>query len=205
MLGVSPQRKNGVKERDVGAGRGGADLVTSALSGQRRAFSELYQRQVNRLYRACVGLTGDPTDAQDLVQQVFTQAFRKLDTYDGSCQVSTWLYGIAVRLAANHRRGKRRRERFLARYRSGRAGAKVITLDDRAARHQQVAQALSLLDDLDDKKRTAFLLYHIEGLQLPEIAAATGVSSRTAFERLKAARRILTKKLDKRRARESST
>ncbi|MFC1611979.1 RNA polymerase sigma factor, partial [Myxococcota bacterium] len=89
-------------------------LVARCKAGELQAFAQLYRQHVQKTYRACCAMVGDPAEAEDLLQDTFVLAFRKIHTFDNTSQFSTWLYGIALRLAANQRRSRRRRQRLKA-------------------------------------------------------------------------------------------
>lgn len=167
-----------------------AELLARCRKGERRAFDEVYALYGTRLLRACMALVGNATEAEDLLQQVFTQAFRNLHRFRGESSLVTWLHGIAVRLAANQRRGRARRRRLADAY--GREAPSPQSAAPDPQHRAEVSEALVHLDGalerLTEKKRTAFLLHHAEGLDLPEVAAIMGASVQTTFARVKAAR-----------------
>ena len=83
------------------------DLIQSILDGNTQAFSVLlkrYQRPIHALIRQIVS---NREDAEELTQDVFIKAFRKLDTFKGGSSLSTWLYRIAWNTAVSTTRKKR--------------------------------------------------------------------------------------------------
>ncbi|MFC1610550.1 RNA polymerase sigma factor, partial [Myxococcota bacterium] len=136
-------------------------------------------------------------DAEDLLQNSFAQAFRKIHKYDGKCKFSTWLHGIILRLAANQRRGVRRRQRLRQAFRSNRLErGRRITLEERVDARMSLGQLEKALDCLSEHKRAAFLLHHGEGLSLTEVAEVMGATVQTTHARLKSARQELVTKLE---------
>ncbi len=122
----------------------------------------------------------------DALQDVFIVVHRRLSDYDGRTSVSSWLYGIARRVASEYRRGTRRAIRSLELVRDP---------DARPARNERTPQRIeaarmveAFLGVLDDDKRRAFLLAEVEGMTAPEIAQAEGVNVNTVYARLRAAR-----------------
>jgi RNA polymerase sigma-70 factor, ECF subfamily len=71
-------------------------LVQRAQRGDERAFATLYQLHSKRVYSVCLRMTRDVAAAEDLAQEAFIQAFRKLNSFRGDSVFSTWLYRIAV-------------------------------------------------------------------------------------------------------------
>ncbi len=72
------------------------DLVARAQGGDEQAFAALFEGHRRRVYALCLQMTGDPANADDLTQDAFIQAFRKLGTFRGDAAFSTWLYRIAI-------------------------------------------------------------------------------------------------------------
>ena len=67
-------------------------------------MEEIYQQYARTVYRYLLGLTRDGDLAEELTQETFYQAIRTSERFDGSCQVSTWLCGIARHVLQTHRR-----------------------------------------------------------------------------------------------------
>src|SRR5437660_9741735 len=77
-------------------------LVQRALRGDADAFSTLFQTHKGRVYAVCLRMTNNTADADDLTQEAFIQAFRKLSTFRGESALSTWLHRVAVNTALMH-------------------------------------------------------------------------------------------------------
>src|ERR1700712_306572 len=83
-----------------------AELVTSALRGSQDAFRELVTRFERPVYSLVLRMIQDAGTAEDLAQEVFVKAFRRLDTYDPQWKFSSWLFKIAHNTTIDHlRRG----------------------------------------------------------------------------------------------------
>src|SRR5437763_17037962 len=85
-----------------------ADVVTSFLDGEERAFQELVERYQTRLLNFIYRTIGDREKAEDLVQEVFIRVYRHLHRFDRSKKFSTWAYTIASNLAKNEPRNRSR-------------------------------------------------------------------------------------------------
>src|SRR3954470_5700278 len=85
-----------------------ADVVTSFLGGEERAFQELVERYQTRLLNFIYRTIGDREKAEDLVQEVFIRVYRHLHRFDRSKKFSTWAYTIASNLAKNELRNRSR-------------------------------------------------------------------------------------------------
>jgi RNA polymerase sigma-70 factor (ECF subfamily) len=75
-----------------------ADVVRLAQQGDAAAFERLYRQHSRKIYSLCLGMVGDPTEAEDLTQDVFLQLFRKIDTFRGEAAFSTWLHRMSVNI-----------------------------------------------------------------------------------------------------------
>src|SRR5690606_27203861 len=84
-------------------------LVARAKAGDRTDFAELYRRYRNRILALTLHLTGNENDAEDVTQDVFLRAYKKLDTFEGRSHFFTWVYRMAVNKSLNAKRDRRRR------------------------------------------------------------------------------------------------
>ena len=82
------------------------ETIANAQDGNSRAFERLYQRHSSRVYALCLRMTGNPAEAEDLLQDTFVMVFRKIRTFRGDSAFSTWLHRIAVNLALMRMRRK---------------------------------------------------------------------------------------------------
>ena len=82
-------------------------LITQTLDGQTAAFGILVRKYQDRLFNSMVHLLRNPSDAEDVVQDAFLQALRKLDTFQGNSQFYTWLFRIARNTAISKLRRKK--------------------------------------------------------------------------------------------------
>ncbi len=151
-------------------------------------FEEVFATCAELVWRTMRRLGPREADAEDLAQEVFLVVHRRLGEFEGRSKLSTWVYGICVRVAADaRRRASVRYEVPMAAPPEGVAPA----LQD-AALAQRRARALldhAMHVALDDDRRAVFVLYEIEELPMSEVAAAVGVPLQTAYSRLYAARR----------------
>ena len=81
-------------------------VVRRAREGDFAAFEELYRRNVGRVYGICLRLTADPAVAEELTQQAFVRAWRKLHLFSGRSALSTWLHRLTVNVVMADHRGK---------------------------------------------------------------------------------------------------
>jgi RNA polymerase sigma factor (sigma-70 family) len=130
-------------------------------------------------------------DAADIVSETFLVAWRRLSDVPPGDEARLWLYGVARRVLANHRRAVGRRDRLGARLRADLA---AITPDHavRVAAETDLRRALSDLGELD---REVLELTIWEGLEPREVASVLDIPARTVRTRLSRARARLRERL----------
>lgn len=168
------------------------ELIDRATRGDRNAFTELYRRHVDAVYRRLSHLVGPDPEREDLLQQVFLDVFRAISSFRGEAAFSTWLYRIIVNVAYEHlRRRGRRALSPLAIEDLELVAAPGLSPEQAARQQQQVALALSLIGRLKPQKRIAFILRVVEGLSLEEIGEIVGATAPAVGQRVKHAQREL--------------
>jgi RNA polymerase sigma-70 factor (ECF subfamily) len=132
---------------------------------------------------------GVPLSAvDDVVQDVFLVAHRKLAEFEGRSSLRTWLYGICLRHASDYRRKAYvRKERA---WEEPPEPAESMRPADHAAADAR-RQLASLLVLLDEDKRDVVVLYELEGFTMKEVAEIVGCPLQTAYSRLHAGRERL--------------
>lgn len=171
-----------------------ADL-RAAQAGDGPAFERLYRTHVGRIHALALRLTGDPTGAEELVQDAFVRAWRKLTTFRGESSFATWMHRLTVNVFLLDTRGARRRAlRELpsdaATDRPGPRRPAHLDDEDRMDLERAVAR-------LPEGARVAFVLYDVYGYSHDEIAAMSGVAAGTIRAQLHRARRRLLEELDR--------
>jgi len=168
-------------------------MVIAASLDEPEHFGVLFDRHATAMYRYFVRRV-EPDTADSLLGELFRVAFERRTTYD--CQqpnARPWLYGIATRLLAHHRRSEARRLRATARL--------VATRDQGSDPTEDVLDALEArstwpvvadaLATLPDGERDVLFLYAWEDLSYQDIATALGLPVGTVRSRLNRARRRL--------------
>jgi len=82
------------------------EVIWRAQQGDAAAFEQIYRTHSRRVYVLCLRMVSNPTQAEDLMQDVFVQVFRKIDTFRGESAFSTWLHRIAVNIVLMNFRKK---------------------------------------------------------------------------------------------------
>jgi RNA polymerase sigma-70 factor (ECF subfamily) len=141
---------------------------------------------------------------EDAAQDVFLVVHRRWGSYDaGWSSVETWLFGILLRVARNHRRTIRRRGNVLqpgSHDLSEAVPSAEAGPADVVARREAAALLDRLLDALDDDKRAILVLIDVEQLSVPQAAEALAINVNTAYWRLRAARKQFERALARVRA-----
>jgi RNA polymerase sigma-70 factor (ECF subfamily) len=163
------------------------DLAGRIKSGDSAAFEALYQQHASRLYNLASRMSGGGSEAEDLLQDIFLLAYRKVGSYRGESSLGTWLY----RLAMNHCLD-------VFRSRQARMGQLTDSMDEPdaapVAEPGPVLGAVSRIDleraiqALPPACRAAFLLHDVEGFGHQEVAEILGVSEGTSKSQVHKAR-----------------
>ena len=177
-------------------------LAIRAVTGDAASFATLVERYQHRVYRLASRLTSE-TDAADILQETFLQAFRRLATFRGEARFSTWLYRIATNACLMLRRSRARRpteplDPFLPGFDGeGRhaetpeeltVASRADELLDRATLASKARDGLARLPDL---YRDAFVLRDLEEMPAAEVATVLGIEPAAVRQRVHRARLML--------------
>jgi RNA polymerase sigma-70 factor (ECF subfamily) len=171
-----------------------AALVARAQAGDRGAFDELVRRYRRRIHALALHLSGSDSEADDITQDVFLQAYHSLAAFEGRSAFFTWVYRMAVNRALNARRNRQRRgEGPLDDPRVERAVQVDAGGDPRRAAElrQTYARLLRALDSLPAEMRTSVVLVALQGMSHGEAAVVQRCSEGTVAWRMHEARRRL--------------
>jgi RNA polymerase sigma-70 factor (ECF subfamily) len=153
-----------------------------------REIVDEYGPQVWRTLRCC-GVS--EADIQDACQEVFLVVHRKIPEFEWRSSLMTWIYRICVRVAAAHRRkAYHRYEQIVADLPDLPMPPSQVTAVDDA---QMLERLLAILDRMEPSKREVFVLYEMEGQTMVKVAETLGCPVRTAFSKLEAARKEVTR------------
>jgi RNA polymerase sigma-70 factor (ECF subfamily) len=181
-------------------------LVQELLGGSKEAFLEIVERYQDKIYRLAYKITGNPTDAEDVLQEVFLKIYSKIHTFEGRSQLSSWIYRVAVN-AAYQKIARDKKSRHISLdevlptggHEEGATSPLAadwterpdeVLLTDEARR--EMMQAIS---DLPPEYHVVFALKDLEGLSNQEIADYLQLSLPAVKSRLHRARLFLRKRL----------
>lgn len=175
-------------------------LVARARSGDPSAFDALVRRFRPRIYAVALHLTGSASDADDIAQEAFVQAYRHVTQFEGRSQFFTWLYRITVNGALNAQRSRVRRASVaLDDARVEAALAVDAPHDPRLAisLRETYSALLAALDALSPALKSAVVLTALSGLSYEEAAAVLGTSAGAVAVRIHQARKQLRDALER--------
>src|SRR5262252_2782395 len=162
-----------------------AAAVALARHGDSEAFRALVERHSHAVYRLAHRMTGNPQDAEDVVQETFLKAYRQLGRFESRANFGTWLHRIAVNCSIDLIRARPHRE-------SGQDSADLEHLGgDESLHRQPTPERLMLSSEVQDRvavamsslsamERAAFALRHFEGQSIDEISEALGLKANAA-------------------------
>ena len=160
-----------------------ADLIARVRAGEPAAERELYDANVDRVYRLAYRLAGDDDLARDITQDTFIRAFERLHEFRGEARLSTWLHSIALSMALNARRKVKRLRREVD-LEEGMDVAGTF----REAEPDLKQRMAAAIDALPEGYRTVFVMHDVEGFTHEEIGGALGVETGTSKAQLSRAR-----------------
>jgi RNA polymerase sigma-70 factor (ECF subfamily) len=160
-------------------------LMLALKQGEKLAFNELYVRYSDKLYGYLLKMLWfNEVRAQDLLQDVFTKIITQPHLFDTNRNFKTWVYTIAANLCKNEFKRNEVRKGTV----NGVENQVAITSDTNVEKEVHERHFREALDDallkLDIKHREAFVLKHIDGLSIKEIADITGANEGTVKSRL---------------------
>jgi RNA polymerase sigma-70 factor (ECF subfamily) len=179
------------------------ELLSKAKSGDQRAFDELCLRYRGMLKQRIFKIVRNREDAEDVLQDTLLNAYRHLDTFRGTCRVSTWMMKIGINTALMLLRKRRSLPELISEHVSD-DGQRFDSPDfrDRGLDPEQsyiadqMARKLrSAMQRLPVHSRSLMDLYYRKERRLKDAAAAIGISEGTAKSRLLRARGMLRRSL----------
>jgi len=150
------------------------ELIQAAKNGDNRAFDELVRLYDRRILQVAHGIMGNMQDAYDAYQEGVIRAYRKLHTFRSDSSFGTWLTRIVINQALNMKKKWHRKhgisleeagESSPALFRDDRSQADEVLLS-----HELSAEIRESLNLLSDRERSVFVLKHMHGYRLREIA-----------------------------------
>ena len=183
-----------------------AALVEQMRRGEAGAVESLVVAYGDRVYRLAIRITGNASDAEEVVQDTLLAASRKIDTFRGTAAFGSWVYRITANAAYQKLRGRRSKgndvswEDLDAAFDDKGQHVEVSVdwsrrLKDPAIEGELKSVLCGAIDELPADYRTAFLLHDVEGLPYPEIAETLHLKVGTVKSRVHRARLFLQRRV----------
>lgn len=178
-------------------------LIEALLAGDKRACAWLVKAHSNQMYGVALRITGDPSDAEEVVQDAFISACNKVIHFEGRSKLSTWLYRITTNAALMRLRRRRDDTVSLDEPQATDDGESLPrelgdwTVDpSRMALSQELLQVMeAAVESLPASLRAAFVLRDLQGLNTQEAAEALDITESALKVRLHRARLLLRERL----------
>lgn len=167
---------------------GNADqgLIRRVLAGEKEAYGLLVSAHSEAVFRVAFRITENEADADEVVQETFLRGYRALESFDFKANFKTWIYRIAVNCALDMRKSRQKtgvvaiaedfeEEQVAVQLADRGAGPERVLLDREIEARRHMA-----MERMTESERTAFVLRHMEGSSMEEIAAVLGVEPNTA-------------------------
>ncbi len=179
------------------------ELVQSFLQGNQDAFEELMMRYTARVFSLATRLTKNREDAEEVLQDVFSAAYRKLKDFKGESTFSSWIYRITVNASFMKLRKGRQKRGTVQLDEVSREAEEKMQSEPHAevtVEHQAVAQEVSIhleaaIADLPEDYRPVFVLRDVDGLNNREVSEILDMTIPAIKSRLHRSRLMLRRKL----------
>ena len=170
-----------------------AEAIRLAQGGDAAAFEQLYQLHSRRVYALCLRMVGNPSDAEDLLQEAFLQLFRKIGTFRGESAFSTWLHRMTVNVVLMRLRKKSLPAASLEETtepdeETGGPRKDIGAPDLRLSGAVDRVNLERSIEKLPPGYRTVFVLHDVQGFEHNEIAGIMGCSVGNSKSQLHKAR-----------------
>jgi RNA polymerase sigma-70 factor (ECF subfamily) len=158
--------------------------IARARRGDCDAFRVLVERHARALFRLAHRMTGNVTDAEDIVQETFLRAWKQIGKFDGRASFGTWLHRICANCSLDRIRVRQRKqEQWTAEDAAdpmAQLASEAPSPERLAASSQIAAMLVPAFNELSEMERAAFMLRHYAGMGIDDIAAALGVQPGSA-------------------------
>jgi RNA polymerase sigma-70 factor (ECF subfamily) len=171
------------------------ELAQASAAGDEAAFEKIYRAHFRRVYSLCLRMLGNPTEAEDVTQDVFMQLYRKIGSFQGDSALSTWLYRMtvnAVLMYVRHRQRKQKEQPVEDESLQSLVETEQFRHRDETAIVDRIALERAI-GQLARGYRSVLVLHDIEGYEHEEIAEMLGISPGTSKSQLHKARLKLRK------------
>lgn len=166
-------------------------LVERVRSGEIEAFEALYRRHSSAIFGLALRMLQNRADAEDMLQEIFLQAYDRLPSFEGRSAFGTWLYRLSVNRCLDHLRSREAKEQSRTEPLTPELSVRVSTVGHRGLDLERA------IGDLPPSSRAAFLLHHVLGFDHKEVGEMLGIAVGTSKSLVHRARTRLKEALAK--------
>ena len=153
------------------------DLIARCQAGDVEAFEALYRQHAARLYTLACRMAGSSEDGEDLLQEIFLQAYRKLGSFKGDSAIGTWLYRLALNHCLDYVRSRQAKMNRLTETLDADASFEPTARRDSPIARLDLERAI---ERVPEGCREAFVLHDVEGFDHKEVGKLLGIAEGTS-------------------------
>ncbi|HFK1763429.1 RNA polymerase subunit sigma [Bacillus wiedmannii] len=169
------------------------DLIHLTLSGNKEAYSELYDKTIQEVYKTSHFLIDDKTDVDDVVQEIYIQLYESLRKYDSKKPFRPWLIGLAIKQIHSYRRKRWMRLRIIKKAEEQRKPVQIDFSNDVVSKISN-QKLVELIHKLPYKLKQVIILRYLHDYSQEEVAKILHIPLGTVKSRIHAALRKLRQK-----------
>lgn len=170
-----------------------AHLIRLTLSGNKEAYSELYDVTIQEVYKTAHFLIEDKTDVDDVVQEVYIQLYESLRKYDSEKPFRPWLIGLAIKQIHSYRRKRWMRLRIIKKAEEQRKPVQIDFSNDVVSKISN-QKLIELIHKLPYKLKQVIILRYLHEYSQEEVAQILHIPIGTVKSRIHAALKKLRQK-----------
>jgi RNA polymerase sigma-70 factor (ECF subfamily) len=152
------------------------ELVQNFLSGDQQAFNNLARKYQEKIYWHARRILGDHDDAHDVVQQVLLVMYNKLNTFNYSSSLYTWIFKITYTRSLNQLKKKKLKRIITFNFSDDIENPGYENIVDNLENKEELVRLQKMLNKLPLKQREVFILRNFDELSYEEISTITGKS-----------------------------
>ncbi|GAB6565009.1 sigma-70 family RNA polymerase sigma factor [Bacillus mobilis] len=162
------------------------NLIHLTLSGNKEAYSELYDKTIQEVYKTAHFLIEDKTDVDDVVQEIYIQLYESLRKYDSEKPFRPWLIGLAIKQIHSYRRKRWMRLRIIKRAEEQRKPVQIDFSNDVVSKISN-QKLIELIHKLPYKLKQVIILRYLHDYSQEEVAQILHIPIGTVKSRIHAA------------------
>lgn len=169
------------------------DLIQLTLLGNKEAYSELYDKTIQEVYKTAHFLIDDKTDVDDVVQEIYIQLYESLCKYDSEKPFRPWLIGLTIKQIHSYRRKRWMRLRIIKKAEEQRKPVQIDFSNDVVSKISN-QKLVELIHKLPYKLKQVIILRYLHDYSQEEVAQILHIPLGTVKSRIHAALKKLRQK-----------